>query len=370
MMMTLTANYFLLLFWGASTYCHGFQPESRRQQSRATLLSASVDNNNVPQKRQRLESFDHVDWQQVLEEIADEIVKPHLSVGQVASYIPALACVDPNQFGIAFTDLNGVTYKAGRGSDTPFSIQSISKVFALVMALDLEGEALWERVGREPSGSKFNSIVQLENEQGRPRNPFINAGAIATTNSIQQHCPEVKEDGKVILNFMKRCAQSEEMRINPDVAKSEADYGDRNRALAYFMRSYGVIKGDVYESLNTYFHQCALEMSVATLSRAGLFLAAAGENPLDPDGEDVTSHEHVDRVNSLMMLCGHYDMSGDFAFRVGLPGKSGVGGGILAVIPEVGSIAVWSPRLNEAGNSHAGTLALEWFSKRTGVNLF
>lgn len=310
------------------------------------------------------------DWQRVLDGIVETIhdVSPHLTEGKVADYIPALAQVRPDQFGIAFTDVCGNTYKAGE-SDTPFSIQSISKVFALVIALDIEGEALWKHVGREPSGSAFNSIVQLESECGRPRNPFINAGAIAVTNTIVQHCGE--EDGiDRIVNFLKDCAQAKDgIRVDEQVAESEDAYGDRNRALAYFMRSYDVIQGDVPTTLACYFRQCALEMSVATLSRAGLFLAADGKNPLNND-KVVTTPVHVDRVNSIMMLCGHYDMSGDFAFRVGLAAKSGVGGGILAVVPGVGTVAVWSPPLNKAGNSLAGTLALELFSRRTGVNLF
>jgi glutaminase len=310
------------------------------------------------------------DWQSVLDDIVETIddVSPHLTEGKVADYIPALAQVKPDQFGIAFTDVCGNTFKAG-AADEPFSIQSISKVFALVLALDMEGEALWKRVGREPSGSAFNSIVQLESECGRPRNPLINAGAIAVTNTIVEHCGE--EDGiDRIVRFLKECAQEKDgIRLNEKVAESEDAYGDRNRALAYFMRSYGVIQGDVLSTLACYFRQCALEMSVATLSRAGLFLAADGKNPLNGNAV-VTSRNHVERVNSIMLLCGHYDMSGDFAFRVGLAGKSGVGGGILAVVPGIGTIAVWSPPLNKAGNSLAGTLALELFSKRTGVNIF
>lgn len=308
------------------------------------------------------------DWQSVLDGIVETMddVSPHLTEGKVADYIPALAQVKPDQFAIAFTDVCGNTFKAG-DAEKPFSIQSISKVFALVLALDMEGEAL--RVGREPSGSAFNSIVQLESECGRPRNPFINAGAIAVTNTIVQHCGE-EEGIDIIVNFLKDCAQEQDgIRVDEDMAESEEEYGDRNRALAYFMRSYGVLQGDVQSTLACYFRQCALEMSVSTLSRAGLFLAADGKNPLN-DHKIVTSQSHVERVNSIMLLCGHYDMSGDFAFRVGLAGKSGVGGGILAVVPGVGTLAVWSPALNKAGNSLAGTLALELFSKRTGVNLF
>ena len=290
------------------------------------------------------DSFKAVDWQAILDDIVREI-QPHLTKGKVASYIPALAEVRQDQFGIAFTTIHGETFKAG-DADTPFSIQFIFKVFALVMALDIEDQDLWKRVGREPSGSAFNSIVQLESEHGRPRNPFINAGAIVVTDTIVQHCGEEAAIDK-ILRFLQTCAQEQEgIIVDSRVTDSEEARGDRNRALlAYFMRSYGIVRSDVPSMLGAYFDQCAIEATV-------------------------TSHDHVDRVNDIMMICGHYDMSGDFAFRVGLAGKSGVGGGIMAVISEVGTLTVWSPGLNEAGISLAGTLAMEWFSKRTGVNLF
>ena len=314
----------------------------------------------------RYQRFAGTDWQGVLDGIAADI-GPYLGRGEVADYIPALACQDPEAFGMAFTSVLGETVKAG-AADEAFSIQSISKVFALVLALELEGEALWQRVGVEPSGTPFNSIIQLEHHAGRPRNPFVNAGAIVVTDSVAQHCGS-EAAAERLLRFMRRCAGPGcAVEIDEAVAASERDYGDRNRALAYFMKSFGVVRGDVPRVLQAYFCQCAVTMSAATLSRAGLFLAAMGADP--QTGERITEHERVDRVNACMMLCGHYDMSGDFAFRVGLAGKSGVGGGILAVIPEVGTVAVWSPGLNEAGNSLAGTQALEWFSDRTGVNLF
>lgn len=192
------------------------------QQQRGPLTKTCTTTRSYPLSlgMARSARFENIDWQAALEEIATDI-QPFLSEGDVASYIPALAQVDPNQFGIAFTNLQGNTYQAGPSADTPFSIQSISKVFALVMALDLEGVALWQRVGREPSGSRFNSIVQLENEQGRPRNPLINAGAIAVTNSIQQHyCTRTGNNQQSfsqeynslainkILDFLKLCAQA------------------------------------------------------------------------------------------------------------------------------------------------------------------
>ena len=316
--------------------------------------------------RGRWQRFEGTDWQGAVDQIARDIA-PYCGQGEPADYIPALAEQDPSAFAIAFTSVKGDTYQAGQ-ADEAFSVQSIVKVFNLVLALELEGEALWDRVGREPSGTPFNLVVQLEKEQGRPRNPFINAGAIVTVDSIVGHCGDEAAIDR-ILRFARRCAGSETaVGIDARVAESEEDYGDRNRALGYFMKSFGVVRNDVAEVLKTYFCACAMTMSTACLSRAGLFLAGMGEDPRT--GERITNHERVDRVNATMMLCGHYDMSGDFAFRVGLAGKSGVGGGILAVIPEVGCVAVWSPGLNEAGNSLAGTQALEWFSDRTGVNLF
>jgi glutaminase len=314
----------------------------------------------------RIDRFEGTDWQNVLSGIAKD-VEPLLGQGRVASYIPALAEADPRAFGIALTTVRGETFAAGRAEE-PFSIQSISKVFSLVLGLEMEGESLWDRVGREPSGSPFNSVVQLERERGRPRNPFINAGAIVVADAILGHCGSDERARDRILAFVRRCAGSDAAVIEERVARSEREHGDRNRALAYFMKSFGVVRGDVPAVLDAYFGQCALSMSVAELSRAGLFLADHGRDPRT--GERITTEERVDRVNATMMLCGHYDRSGDFAFRVGLAGKSGVGGGILAVVPEVGTLAVWSPGLNEAGNSLAGTQALEWFSERTDVNLF
>ena len=314
----------------------------------------------------RLDSFQGTDWQAALDGIAAD-VRPHLGRGQVADYIPALAEQDPNAFGMAFTTIAGDSYAVG-AADEPFSIQSIVKVFSLVLALELEGEDLWARVGREPSGTPFNSIVQLERERGRPRNPFINAGAIVVMDAVVGRCGEDSAIDR-IRRFVRRAAGGDDrVMIDEAIAMSEKAYGDRNRALGYFMKSFGVVRNDVAEVLQTYFCACAMTMSCLTLSRAGLFLATDGTCPLS--GEVITNHERVDRVNATMMLCGHYDRSGEFAFRVGLAGKSGVGGGILAVIPEVGCVTVWSPGLNEAGNSLVGTEALALFSDRTGVNLF
>ena len=253
----------------------------------------------------RIDSFKAVDWQAILDDIVREI-QPHLTKGKVASYIPALAEVRQDQFGIALTTIHGETFKAG-DADTPFSIQSVSKVFALVMVLDIEDQDLWERVAREPSGSAFNSIVQLESEHGRPRNPFINAGAIVVTDTIVQHCGEEAAIDK-ILRFLQTCAQEQEgIIVDSRVTDSEEARGDRNRALlAYFMRSYGIVRSDVPSMLGAYFDQCAIEMSVSTLSRAGLFLAANGKNPLDGNtsycdvsGSCGSRERHHDALRSL-----------------------------------------------------------------------
>ncbi len=304
-----------------------------------------------------------------LQLVADEIVRalePRLGEGKVADYIPELARVDPKQFGIAITTVDGQTYKAGH-ADTAFSIQSISKVFMLTLALGKAGESIWKRVGREPSGSSFNSIVQLEHEHGIPRNPFINAGAIVVTDMVLAgHAP--REAIGEYLRFMRYLADDETLSIDEKVAQSEQRTGYRNFALANFMRGFGNLDHPVEHTLGVYFHQCALALSCVQLSHAGLFLANRGTNPLT--GFSVVSPKRARRINALMLMCGHYDGSGDFAYHVGLPGKSGVGGGILAVAPGKASIAVWSPGLNKVGNSALGSAALEMLATRTGWSVF
>ncbi len=286
--------------------------------------------------------------------------------GKVADYIPQLAAVDPAHFGIAVTTIDGREFTAGE-ADTAFSIQSVSKVFTLTLALGTVGDRLWTRVGREPSGTPFNSIVQLELEHGKPRNPFINAGAIAVADVLLAgHQP--KEAIGEIVQFVRYLAGDETIVIDNRVARSETDTGFRNFALAQFMRSFGKLDHPAEHVLGVYFHQCALAMSCRQLSHAGLFLAAGGRNPVT--GHTVVSRDRARRINALMLTCGHYDGSGDFAYRVGLPGKSGVGGGILVVAPGKASIAVWSPGLNENGNSLLGSQALEMLAQRTGWSIF
>ncbi len=286
--------------------------------------------------------------------------------GTVASYIPQLACVNPDQFSISIALADGSVFSSGC-SQTLFSIQSISKVFTLTLALGKLGERVWNRVGREPSGDPFNSIVQLEHEQGKPRNPFVNAGAIAIADAIiQGHQP--KETLAEILQFMRFLADDESIAIDEKVAHSEELTGERNASLAHFMASFGHFQNPVDAVLGTYFHHCSIAMNTVQLATAGLFLANSGVNPAT--GYRVVSSKRARRINSLMLMCGHYDGSGEFAYRVGLPGKSGVGGGILAIAPGNASIAVWSPGLDTIGNSKLGTEALELLTQKTGWSVF
>ena len=303
--------------------------------------------------------------QQILDDIAAEIAL-ETDRGKVADYIPQLAHVDLNQFGIAVATPDGQVYAAGDAS-TLFSIQSISKVFTLTIGLGKLGDAIWTHVGREPSGDPFNSIMVLEKESGRPRNPFINAGAIAVVDSIMMG-HEPKEILGEILRFVHFIADDDSIRFDHKVATSEMDHRDRNAALAHFMKSFGHLNHDVDKVLGVYFHQCSIAMSCEQLARAGLFLVSNGVN--QPTGIRVINAQQSRRINSLMMMCGHYDGAGEFAYRVGLPGKSGVGGGILTIAPGKGSIAVWSPGLDHVGNSKLGLKALEMLVQKTGWSVF
>jgi glutaminase len=284
----------------------------------------------------------------------------------VATYIPELARVDVKSFGLVVIDAAGNVSAAG-DADALFSIQSISKVFTLTLALGRVGDRLWRRVGREPSGSAFDSIVQLEFERGIPRNPFINAGAIAVTDVILSgHRP--REALGEILRFIQFITEDSSITMDEAVAASEQRTGFRNVALANYMKSFGVLDHPVEHVLGVYFHHCAIAMSCRQLAKAGRFLAHLGRNPTT--GLTVVQPERARRINALMLTCGHYNGSGEFAYRVGLPGKSGVGGGILAIAPGKASIAVWSPGLDANGNSHLGRVALEELTRRMGWSIF
>lgn len=286
--------------------------------------------------------------------------------GTVANYIPELGSADPNAFGIAIAGADGIVASGG-DAQVAFSIQSISKVFTLALAIGKVGDKLWERVGREPSGTRFNSIIQLELEHGIPRNPFINAGAIAVTDAILS-CHEPREVLGSILRFIRMLAADQSIYIDKAVAQSEQRHHFRNSALANYMKSFGVINNDVEKVLGVYFHHCAIAMSCEQLALAGRFLAFGGMDPATK--QFILAPNKTRRVNAIMLTCGHYDGSGEFAYRVGLPGKSGVGGGILAIVPGKASIAVWSPGLDEAGNSHLGRIALEQLTQQMTWSIF
>ena len=306
-----------------------------------------------------------MDFQAILDEIDAEL-RPRLGQeGKVASYIPALARVEAAQFGIALRTCAGLEAAAGE-SAVPFSIQSVSKLFALTLGMRLLGDALWERIHREPSGNPFNSLLQLESEQGVPRNPFINAGAIAVSDRLVS---TLGAGAKAGLLEMLSSLTGEAIAFDDEVAGSEATTGFRNVALANFMKSFGKIDNEVAAVLDFYFHQCAVRMSCRQLARAAGYLCRDGAHPLD-GASAVVSERQARRLNALMLTCGTYDAAGEFAYRIGLPCKSGVGGGIVAVVPDTLSLCVWSPAVDASGNSVLGTQALELFASRTGLSIF
>lgn len=304
-----------------------------------------------------------MNYQQIIDEIYEE-VKSLIGKGKVADYIPALAKVDPNEFAITVVDLNGNIFHVGNHLQK-FSIQSISKVYTFSVAFSNLGDSIWQRVGREPSGNPFNSLVQLEKENGIPRNPFINAGALVITDMLFDVVKEPRAD---ILEFINKLAGISTISFDKEVAFSERENGFRNAALVNFLRSHDNINNAIEEVLNLYFCHCSITMNTMELAKSFLFLANGGINPAN--GERILTLSQTKRLNALMMTCGAYDEAGDFAFRVGLPGKSGVGGGIAAIIPGELAIAVWGPALNSKGNSLVGVQALELFTTKTGKSVF
>lgn len=299
------------------------------------------------------QAISHEELQTLLNQLAEEAPRC-FGEGRVASYIPALAEVNPDQFGIAICHADGQVQYAG-DAQTRFSIQSISKAHALVLAMQrLTPEEIWTRVGREPSGQAFNSIVQLEVENGVPRNPFINAGALMVTDMLVSRIVMIQH---TLREQIRRLSGSPTVNFDERIARSEMDHKARNAALAYLMQAYGNIHSDVEVVLDTYFHSCALSMNCIELAKSFAFLANRGINP--HDGSTVLNEVQTRQMNALLLTCGLYDAAGDFAWRVGLPGKSGVGGGIIAILPRRMSICVWSPRLDSYGNSIAGRHALE-----------
>ncbi len=303
-----------------------------------------------------------MDLDAVLEDICAEVA-PYVGTGEVADYIPGLALVDPGQFGMAVAMNDGQVHAVG-DCDTRFSVQSISKVFSLALVMAHDGDEIWRRVSREPSGNPFNSLLQLDQEQGRPRNPFINAGALVVTDRLHR----VTGDAAAAMrDLMRRESGHPDIDGDPLIARSESERGHRIAAMAHLLASYDNLEGTVDAVLEQYFWQCSLSMSAREVALAAGLLARHG---VQADGSRILSSSQTKRINAVMLTCGTYDAAGEFAYRVGLPGKSGVGGGILAVIPNVCTICVWSPGLSASGNSAAGLAALDLFTTRTGWSIF
>lgn len=304
-----------------------------------------------------------MDYQEILLEISDH-VGPFFGKGKVADYIPALAMVPAQKFGMSLSQIDGARFSIGDAGER-FSIQSISKLFTLGFALGLVGDNLWRRVGREPSGNAFNSLVQLEYENGIPRNPFINAGALVVCDVMLSQSRNAKQ---TFLDYMRVLSGAHDLAFDAGVARSELDTGFINLALGNFLKGHGNLENDVDAVLDLYCHACALSMSCSELVNATLHLANAGVSPLL--GEAILTPGQVKRLNAVMLTCGLYDAVGEFAYRVGLPAKSGVGGGIVAVMPGDYAVAVWSPELDSYGNSMVGGAALEHLTTLTGRSVF
>ncbi|WP_217524974.1 glutaminase B [Vibrio metschnikovii] len=300
----------------------------------------------------------------ILATILDE-VRPLIGQGKVANYIPALAQVASDKLGIAVYTNQGEIFTAGDAQEG-FSIQSISKALSLTLAMGLyQPDELWQRVGKEPSGQAFNSLIQLEMEQGIPRNPFINAGAIVIADMLYSRLSAPRQR---LLEFVRQLSGEEQIIYDKMVAASEMMHSDRNASIAYLMRSFGNFENEVIPVLNNYFHACALKMSCVELAKTFSYLANKGVSV--HTGQRVVSVTQSKQINALLATCGLYDGAGEFAYRVGMPGKSGVGGGIIAIVPGEMTIAVWSPELDPSGNSLAGTKALELLSERIGRSIF
>ena len=304
-----------------------------------------------------------MDYQQIIEDIYKSI-QPHAKEGKQATYIPELAKVDPDQFGMCIHTIYGET-AAIEKADTRFSIQSISKVFSLAMCLSLKGDELWKRIGKEPSGTAFNSLVQLEIERGIPRNPFLNSGAIVMADILLSELTNPEEE---FLSFVRAVSSNDSIEYNREVAASERENGYLNAAIVNLLKYNNNIENNIESVLQFYFLMCSIEMSCRELSQA--FLAFANHRrKFDYAGITLTASQ-VKRINAIMQTCGFYDEAGEFSYLVGLPGKSGVGGGIVAIYPLLYSVAVWSPRLNAKGNSVMGLKALELFTSETKESIF
>ena len=304
-----------------------------------------------------------MNYQEILNRIYKEVQKKS-NRGKVATYIPALAEVDIQKFGMAVHTISGEDYQVGDAEEF-FSIQSIAKVFTLTKAIQQHDEKVWKRVGKEPSGTAFNSLVQLEFESGIPRNPFMNAGALVITDMITKSSGKMKKE---LIEFVRNLSGNKQVSYDFEVAQSEEETGYRNVALANFIKSFHNLTNEPKTVLDVYYHQSAIQMSCVDLSRACIYLANSGQSPFCK--QQILTPRQTKRMNSILLTSGMYDAVGDFAYRVGLPGKSGVGGGIVAIIPGHLAVSVWSPGLNASGNSHIGLKALELFTTYTGISVF
>ncbi|NHM03892.1 glutaminase [Flavobacterium celericrescens] len=302
-------------------------------------------------------------YQDILDGIYSEVTQIE-NTGKVADYIPELAKVDEKKYGIALVDKHQNVFTKGDAVEN-FSIQSISKVITTSLIFSKIGNNLWERVGYEPSGNSFNSLVQLENENGIPRNPFINAGALVVADLMLEHFENPKE---LLLTFVRELTENPNINFNENVAQSEKAFGYRNAALVNFIKSFGNIKNEPEAVLDFYYHQCAIEMNCVDLAKC--FQVFANNGIIPKSNKKFLSSSQCKRMNALMQMCGFYDQAGEFTFKVGLPGKSGVGGGVVAVFPNHYTVAVWSPKLNKKGNSFYGLETLERLTTETSLSIF
>jgi len=286
--------------------------------------------------------------------------------GVVASYIPELDKANKNALGVYVLDKERKAYFAG-DYQTKFTMQSISKIVSLMLAILDNGEDyIFHKVGMEPTGDPFNSILKLETSSAkRPNNPMINAGAIAISSFI--HGKDERGKFERLLDFMRLIMEDPSLDVNYKIYVGESETGNRNRSMGYFLKSEGTIEGNVEEALDVYFKQCSVEVDTKNLATLGLFLA---NNGVLSNGKKIVSTRVAKIIKTLMVTCGMYDASGAFAIRVGLPSKSGVGGGIVSVVPGRMGIGVYGPALDNKGNSLAGCSFLEDFSRELGLSIF
>ena len=302
-------------------------------------------------------------FQDILDSIYTEVLQIE-NTGKKADYIPELEKINADKYGIALVDKHQNVFTKGDANEK-FSIQSISKVITTSLIFSKIGNELWKRVGYEPSGNAFNSLIQLEFEKGIPRNPFINAGALVIADLILEHYENPKE---YLLNFVRELTENPTINYNQNVIQSETENGFRNAALVNFIKSFDNIKHQPEEVLDFYYHQCSIEMTCVDLAKCFQVFANNGVIPKS-DKQFLTSSQ-CKRMNALMQMCGFYDQAGEFTFKVGLPGKSGVGGGVVAIFPNHYTVAVWSPKLNKKGNSFYGLETLERLTTETSLSIF